>query len=305
MSIDEIMKHIDPVPSVPPRGAGARELLDEITAVPRDTAGRSHRRGVRFRQSAGPPRRWFAVAVAAGLAAVVIPVSWLLPGVFGAAPAAALDIRMEGGYYIVTVKDAFADPDRYEAQLRKAGLDVSLRVVPVSPSLEGTIFQPYDPRENGLSTAQLSRRKDVVQSIEKAGACASSYYCTIGVKIPVGYRAYKGPEHRGPAVISLGREARPAEHYTAFAGINNPGEPLQCLRIVDKTVDEVRSMMRARGVTAADFAVPLRGTRASVPGSWYVHEGWLSQPGKALLVAAETKIGPPYPPLAKGCPGAP
>ncbi|RFS83479.1 hypothetical protein D0T12_20765 [Actinomadura spongiicola] len=300
MSLDEILKHVEPVRAVPPMGEGARELLDEITATPRETA-RTRRRVPRA--VAWWPRRRFTVMSAAGLAAVAVAVSWVVPGFFGPAPAAALDIRKEGGYYVVTVTDAFADAERYQAQLRGAGLDVELRVEPVSPSLVGTVFEPYDPRKNGLSAAELSRRDDLVQSIESPGRCAASRRCTIGVRVPVGYRAYKGPEHRGPARIMLGRRARPGERHIGFAPLDNPGEPLQCTRFVNRTVGEVRAMLRAHGVTVARFAVPLRGARSSVPVSWYVHGGWLTEPGKALLIADQTRTRTPDLSEPKRCPG--
>ena len=37
------------------------------------------------------------------------------------------------------------------------------------------------------------------------------------------------------------------------------------------------------------------GTRSSVPGSWYVHEGVLSGPGRALLLVAPTLKRPDAP----------
>ncbi|MFI0354514.1 hypothetical protein [Actinomadura sp. 9N407] len=276
MSLDDIIRHAEPAHAVPPAGEGSRELLDAIMSTPREAE----------RVPVG--RRWPRLRFMLPLVAAIVLVGWLLPVVPGIGPspaAAALDIKKEGGYYVVTVKDHFADPERYSEQLRELGLDVRLELGPVSPGMVGMIFTPYDPRLNGLSSGEQARRTDLIVPIERPGACAAVERCAIGVKIPVGYRAYEGPEHRGPAVISLGRKARPGERYKGFGQLNGPGEPLQCREFAGRTVAEVVAMLRGRGVTVPRIAVPLKGARSSVPGSWYVHEGWLTEPGKALLVA--------------------
>jgi hypothetical protein len=287
--IDGLITQIAPDPGPGPT-AGARELFDEITAtdakaaVP-ETAPHAARR----------IRRRFAPPLVAVLAAAAVAVSWLLPGGLGVGPrpASALDIRQEGGYYVVTVKQLFADPQRYEAELRSRGLDISLTVEPVSPGMEGMVAPPFDQRYNGLSFEQIARRKDLISSIQRPGACAASFRCTIGLKVPVGYK--------GKAHIMLGRKGRPGERFHAFGMLNNPGEPLQCVTYVNKTVAEVRPMLAAGHVTIATFAVPLKGSRTWVPGDWYVHEGWLTQPGKALLVAAPTRNLTPSP-MRESCP---
>ncbi|MGK5551390.1 hypothetical protein ACSNOI_07220 [Actinomadura kijaniata] len=290
MSLEEIVRRAEPAHAVPPAGEGARELLDEITALPRPAA--------RPRRARWRP----AVPLTAALAAAAVLAGWLLPlgPTLGPRPAAALDIRREGGHYIVTVKDAFAAPERYAAQLRARGLDIDLSVEPVSPSMEGTIFTPYDPRLDGVPDEERARRPDAIVPIARPGACATTGRCVIGVRIPVDYRAYKGPEYRGPAVISLGRRARPGERYRGFGRLSTPGEPLACRAFTGRTVDEVTAMLRGRGVTVGVFAVPDRGARPSVPGTWRVHDGWLTEPGKALLVA-DASAPPVRPPLPEGC----
>ncbi|MFC9972365.1 hypothetical protein ACFVH6_15915 [Spirillospora sp. NPDC127200] len=286
MSLDDIIERAEPAHGVPPLGAGARELLDEITATPRRAPARRFR--LRFRMRLAPP-------VLAGLTAAAVLAGWALPGL-GVRPAAALDIRQEGGYYIVTVKNHFAEPERYAAQLRERGLDIALRLEPVSPGLEGVIFTPYDPRLNNVPESEQTRRTDLIVPIERPGACAAVRHCVIGVKIPVNYRAYKGPDYQGPARITLGRRARPGERYVGFGQLNSPGEPLACRKFAGKRTGEVVAMLREHGVAVTRFAVPNKGFRTSVPADWYVHEGWLTEPGKALLVADTTpRPGPAWP----------
>ncbi|MEU8798899.1 hypothetical protein [Spirillospora sp. NPDC048819] len=294
MSLEQIIKDLEPAHVVPPMGAGSSELLHEITATPRETARRSPwtsaptilpRAVARLRLRL---RLRLTVPLVAGLAAVAVLTSWFLPGStgLGPEPAAALDIRKEGGYYIITVKDAFADPERYQRQLGDLGLDISLEVQPVSPGLEGTIFTPYDPRTNRLAPPEQVHPADgLIHPIERPGDCARATRCTIGLRIPVDFRP--NPDWQSMPTISLGRKARPGERYKGFGPLNNPGEPLECRQLINKTVDQVRAMLLERGVTVGTFAVPGRGSRSWAPGSWYVATGWLSEPGKAVLVTDE------------------
>jgi hypothetical protein len=278
--IDRLVAGIAPAAG-PGMTEGARELFEEILAG----------------ESSGAPagrRRWrLALPLVAVLTGAAVAVGWLLPGGLGPRPASALDIRRESGNYVITVKRLFAAPERYEAELRARGIDISLTVEPVSPSLVGTIAPPFDKRYDGLSPGQIAQRRDLISSIERPGGCAGRLTCVIGLRVPVGYR--------GKARIMLGREGRPGERFHAFGQLNNPGEPLQCVALTDRTVADVRAMLSARNIRIGVFAVPLRGTRASVPTSWYVHEGWLTQPGAALLVAAPDRDRTPFP-LDDRCP---
>jgi hypothetical protein len=290
MSINEIVERLEPAHRVPPAGEGTRELLAEITATPRSTRP-GPAAGARAARSRRFARRRIAVPLVAAIAATVLVAGWFLPqaSYLGPSQAAALDIRRDGGYYIITVKDVFADPKRYESQLRDRGIDLAIRVFPVSPSLEGNIFAPFDMRANGLEFDEVARRPDLISPIERPGACAGALTCTIGLRIPVDYRPYRDARFKIEAAIGLGRKGRPGERYQAFGQLNNPGEPLQCVDFVNKPVSRVTSLLRERHVTVATIAVPLKGYRTSVPDSWYVHEGWLTGPGKALLVADATR----------------
>jgi hypothetical protein len=264
--IDRLVAQIAPEPG-PGLTPGARELLTEITAT-----ARAHRRP-RFLRA----RPRLTLSLAAGLAAAAVVLSWLLPGALGPRPAAALDIRREGSYYIVTVKDLFADPERYESQLRQLGLHITLRVAAASPSLVGTITYV----DNKL------------QSIERPGACARRHgmpggdrWCTIGLKIPVHYT-------RRTEVI-LGRAGRPGEVYWPLrAPIDEPGEPLHCVDYVNKTVAQVRVLLAARGLKM--HAVSYWRGNPRTYDSWYVHDGVLEATETALMVANSTPDPHPRP----------
>jgi hypothetical protein len=280
--IDRLIAEIAPDPG-PGLTDGARELLTEITALPVPAAGAVLRR-----------RRRVVLPLVAALAMTAVVLSWILPGLGTRPASAALDIRREGGYYVVTVRNLFAAPKLYQAQLRAKHLDITLSVVPVSPSLVGGVFLPFDKKYNGMTYEELARNPDLIAPIHAPGTCTFSVHCTIGVKVPVGYRGHAG--------IELGRKGRPGERYRGFGQLNNPGEPLQCENFVNKTFDQVRAMLRARGVTITTIYVPLRGIWPSVPGHWYVHEGWLSEQGKAVVVAAPTPNPTPFSLADSGCP---
>ncbi|ETK31105.1 hypothetical protein [Microbispora sp. ATCC PTA-5024] len=265
--IDGLVARIAPDPG-PGMTPGGRELLDEITAVRAEpVAGTSSWRRLRV-----------ALPVTAALAAVVLAVTWALPGDsrslgLGAGPAAALDVTTKGGYYLVTVEDMYADPARYQAQLRRLGLDITLELVPATPAMWGTAVGP-GPIGGGITT------------IEGTGDCLRRDPCTIGLKVP--------RDFRGQATIRLARKARPGEKYVLIAPIDAPGEPLHCTGYAGKTVDEVRALLRVRGVTNVRFATA-EGAREQVPGSWIAHDGVMSAPDAALLLVGPTQDRPGAP----------
>ncbi|MEU0566898.1 hypothetical protein ABZ297_16125 [Nonomuraea sp. NPDC005983] len=277
-TIDRLVADLapDPGPGMTPL---ARELFEEITAAPAVVPDRPRDRR----------RRWFTVPVAvpvvAVLAAAAVVLGWVLPGALGIGPApasAALDIKREGDYYVITVKDLFADPDMYQSELEARGLDVKLKLVPTSASMAGRIFVINSA--NLLKEGEPASADGPVKTIDAPGPCHQFAGCPVGLKVPVGYQQQ--------AEIILGREARPGEKYEMPPGIGLPGEPLHCVDYVDKTVAELEPMLRERGVEA-EFVSYTKGVRPS--GTWYVHDGVMSAAGKALLVASTTPNPNPRP----------
>jgi hypothetical protein len=274
----------DPGPGLVPE---ARELMNAImdTEPAPTLAPVRRRRRLSLR---------ITLPAAAVIVATVTVLGWTtgLPG-FGLRPVAALDIKQEDGYYVVQVKDIYADPENYEAQLRAVGLDVSLRVIPATPGLVGRILATDDKEV-----------VDQIKTIDRPGPCDKVGGCPIGLKIPVGYA--------GSAYIRLGREARPGESFQSGTSISALGEPLHCVPHLNKTVAEVRALLKERGIAIEGFAVydPQRESdfeqNSSVPDSWYVLGGFLNMPGKATLYAFSS----PMPAdqvenvrKAEGCPG--
>jgi hypothetical protein len=288
-------------PTAPPAAAAGRPALRQTIrqTIRRQTIRRQTiRRQTIRRPIRRPIRRRLVVALAAGLAGAAVVLSWIVPGTLGLgsrpAAAAPLDIRQQGAFYIITVKNLLAAPRRYEAQLWAHGIPLSLRVVPASPSVVGTIDGPFDSRYDGLTKEQIAERPDLVSSIERPGACAARHTCIFGLRVPVNYKAVPNPSYRGMSQITLGRAARPGERYQILAALQAPGEPLHCVGFIKKRVDRVLALLREHGVARAGF---YDGTamRSAVPGSWYVQEGFLSEPGKATLLVSPTRARPDVP----------
>ncbi|MEV0148686.1 MULTISPECIES: hypothetical protein [unclassified Nonomuraea] len=269
--VDRVVAHLTPGAG-PGMTEGAHALMRDIMAAEPTTARAAAPAPPRGRR---PLVLRVAVPGVALLAAAFLGLSWLLPAGLGLGPgtAAALDIKKEDGYYVIEVKDLYADSATYEAQLRDAGLDVTLRVIPSTPSWVGSIF-PTSPTDN--------RYLDEIKTIDQPGGCDKMGGCPIGVKIPENFQ--------GPAEITLGREAQPGEQFENGTSIDALGEPLHCLPYIGRPVSEVRTMLQERGVTVQSFTdmdPESGGTKETVPDSWLVESGTMNEPGKATLSVYE------------------
>ncbi|MEU4224904.1 hypothetical protein AB0F17_11460 [Nonomuraea sp. NPDC026600] len=217
-------------------------------------------------------RRWRRPLFALPITAAVISAAvW---AILTPATASALDIKEEGDHYVIEVKDLTADPKVYESQLRGAGLDISLSVVPATPSFVGEI----DP---GPSSYQ-----DKIKTIDRPEQCVLHRSCPIGVTI--------AKDFAGSAEITLGREARPGEEYEIIGSLDAPGEPLHCKPFYNRPVSEVRALLKGRGLAVGEYVTQgnEQQVRTSVPNSVYVTGGHLSRYGMATLTVADEPMPP-------------
>ncbi|SFL00904.1 hypothetical protein SAMN05216275_1475 [Streptosporangium canum] len=273
-NVDEVVKNLapDPGPGLTPV---AQEMMNKIMdAEPAPTA-------------LPTPRRKWRPLVALPIAAAVIAAGWAVPSILSAAPASALDIKEEGGYYVIEVKDLYTNPEVYESQLRGVGLDISLRLVPASPSLVGLI-SPDSP----VPDSSISPNK--IETIDQPGQCDRRSGCPIGLKIP--------KDFTGSAEVTLGREGRPGEEYQIITGIDTPGEPLHCVPFYNKPAGEVRALLKDRGLDIQEFSIvgpewwggtagdEEPETNASVPDSMHVIGGFLPMTGKATLQVSDEEL---------------
>ncbi|MEN3539459.1 hypothetical protein AAH991_30415 [Microbispora sp. ZYX-F-249] len=211
------------------------------------------------------------------LTAVLLAVGWLVPGAgLGPAPAsAALDIRREGDHYVVMVRDLFAASEMYQRELRQRGLDVDVRIVPVSSASVGEVMY-FDG----------TRDYSAITTIKAPGECTRFGGCAIGFRIPVRFN--------GHATVLLGRAARAGERYGILEAVDLEGQPLHCVDYVNKTVAEVLPLLRERGVRA-EFSSPGAYARPAAPADWYVHSGVMIADGQAILVVGPTPNPQPRP----------
>jgi hypothetical protein len=230
-------------------------LAAEIMATP--TPVSTTRRSRRL-----APRRLLLVGVPLAVLGAVAGVLIGVPGHGSTAnsPAAiqALSFTTEHGYIKVIVRNPLADTSWYDADFARHHMNISLTLVPVSPSLVGTVIMiDTMPGTSDFST------------ITAQGRCyngGSGGACPVGLKIPLDFH--------GQALITFGRAARPGEQYESAGSVFSPGEALQGLRskVILQPVRAVWALLARRHITIADCRDNRTTTinPSQVPGDWYV-----------------------------------
>ncbi|MEU1392660.1 MULTISPECIES: hypothetical protein [unclassified Nonomuraea] len=185
-------------------------------------------------------RRRTLLALPAALGALAASLAVVLT--LGPASASALDVKDEGGYFVIEVKDMFAKPDVYQQQLRDAGLDIRLRLLPSTPSNVGSV-------------APSTVEPDGIEVVDRQEGCESAGGCPISIKVR--------RDFKGSAEVALGREARPGEKYEIITGFDALGElrPAGHAKEHDDQDRPVRGPSRERGDGGAQKLLPRPGHR--------------------------------------------
>jgi hypothetical protein len=263
------------------RLAGPGTLADlgsQITSIPAASGPgrpRIHRAAARRRLLIGVP-----VAAALAIAALAVtslasPSQKVGPVAVGPAKAdaAVLSITRHGRYLEVIVRNPLADARKYRAEFARYGLDISLRLVPASPSLVGTLV--YFAGSPAIKP---------VSAVGKCWTGGAGNVCPVGVRVPLDFN--------GHADLVFGRAARPGEPYETTGSPTAAGEAMHGLTYDGKTVAQVLAMLQRRHVTVQSYRVStspcFTAVRRSVPGSWHVYSAvpWAS--GQVLLWASKT-----------------
>jgi hypothetical protein len=183
----------------------ARALLAAIVASPRQPTGLpalSTRPAPTRRGRPGTGRLVLGSVAATVVTAVLV----LLPGLLGDRPGgarsyanAAIDVRLDGRFYVARIKDPLANRERYAEAFRAVGKDVAIALVPVSAQHVGRVLS---------SGASPNRRAEVITEFESTGAERVDCYhrparCTLTIKISADTTA--------TVTYTIGRAAQPGE----------------------------------------------------------------------------------------------
>lgn len=213
-----------------------QDEMESSWAKLRERMGASHRSpllGSRPR-----PRRWAVpITVAAAIAAIVLALSITLPaGAPGGShrAVAAVSFTQDDGYIVAVVEDPQADSEALAAAFAEHGLDITLQLVPVSPSFVGRfVEQDASGGDSGIETL-----------FDDGADCTApgSTSCPVGLRIPLDFE--------GHANITLGRAGEPGETYTTVNDAFASGELLHCSGLRGMTVEEALPVLSQLGVTA-------------------------------------------------------
>jgi hypothetical protein len=262
------------------------DLAEQITRTPAGQAAAAAR-------SRAWPRWRLAVIMcaAAGAAAVALIVSTVAHSGAGTSTggagrtaalrpdAHALAFTRVGGYIDVIVRDPLADQASYNAEFKAHGLDITLSLVPVSPSLVGTVVEVSTSGPDG----------DSITTITAKGRCwtgGGGSQCPVGLRVPLGYH--------GQAALVFGRAARPGEQYESTTSASAPGEVMHGLNYVGKPVSVVLAMLKQRHVTVPTYRDDGQVLAPDqVPGTWYVYSAVPWAPHQVLLFVGPARQQPP------------
>ena len=270
---------------------GAHTLTDlgrDITTTRVTAPGRAARpRRVRTRLLVGIPAAAALAVSGLVVASIGRPGQHIGPVNVGppSAQAAVLTITRHGGYLDVIVANPLADARKYRAEFARFHLNISLTLVPASPSLVGTLV--------------YSDGSTAIKPITAIGKCytgGGGAACPVGVRVPLNFA--------GHADLTFGRAARPGERYETTAAANAPGELLHGLHYTGQKVSTVLAMLAARHISA-HFLVSVKCEnvgRDKAPGNWYVTDAdpwapgavdlWVSKSWPAALCLPEPAPAP-------------
>jgi hypothetical protein len=268
----ELLRRLDPTAGDDPAkavGADSRaELLTRIMqADPADTEGSPRRRFL--------VRRVVPALVAAGIAtAITFSVVGLPDRDRHEALGQALSFTDEGNFLRVKIVDPKADSARYNAEFKKRHLDITLELVPASPSVVGKEV-----------AAGFGADSENIRSTGDPEGCveAGSYPCVPTFLVPKDYT--------GSADLQIGRAAAPGEHIDAGGAIDGHGEALEGVKYLNQTVAMVLAILAERGYTVPEYRYTKNNFTTSpktVPTTWFVRSGFLVS-GKEVILFVSPK----------------
>jgi hypothetical protein len=212
-------------------------------------------------------------AVAAAAVAVAAVAGTAMLGQNASTAQAAVTCSKDHDYVVARIMDPLADQKRLKNDFRACGFDIDLKLVPVSPSVVGTIvMMEGDQKINTID--------------DPSCRTASGAQCPIGLRIEAGFT--------GKATVVLGRAARPGEPYTSTNTSAQKGEALEGVSVKGRTVAEVEALIAQKHLTIAHYNVQWslpdgRGygdltPRSKVDPTWRVTSVEPYAPGQVMLM---------------------
>ncbi|HEY1457475.1 MAG TPA: hypothetical protein VGF15_03055 [Solirubrobacteraceae bacterium] len=244
-------------------------LLEQITATSRPA--RRSRAG-----KLPAPRALLGVGAAVATLGVLALLA-ALGGVGRTPTAGAVTFRTAAsGQIIATVTNPFAAQAQLDAAFARQGLEIRVNLIPVSPSIVGTVLYVG---ESGAG--------DQIKALQGGHCLMGGGGCFIGIEIPKGFT--------GEGSITLGRPARPGESYESSASIFAPGEPLHCSGLLGARVAGALPVLRAERLTVLQWREDVQDpsglsshsrTDTQPPLQNYIWGAELTQPGKVKVTTA-------------------
>ncbi len=280
-SIIQLLREVRPVEAertreVFPWEHRARELariLGEdraarVSAVPSLGGHRRVRRGAWSLRAGRRPVVLSALgAVVAAAAAVIV----LMSGSAGVPTSAAVAFEsMPGGTIVARVREPFAAQRELNAAFAARGYQITVDLVPASPSLVGSMV-----------AVGAQEPQSVIEPLQAGPCLTGGGQCGIGVRIPASFT--------GKASIILGRPARPGERYESGTSAFAAGEALHCSGLIGDTVAEAMPVLTAEKLTVVWGTVEeVSGHSVSQrvsnpPTGAYIWDGDMIEAGKVSL----------------------
>ena len=251
-----------------------RQMATAATVAPRIATGPIPARRRPFGASVPFDRRRLARMALPAAAIVVVAAVFVAASVIRSSPAAAgVRFATTGRYIVATVTDPTASAEKLRAAFSEHHLDITLTLVPGSPSLVGTV----------VATEEVGPSR--IEALQGGPCITGGGGCPIGLRIPIDYAGHAG--------ITLARRAGPTEDYVATASAFAPGEPLHCSGAAGATVTHAARTIDGLGLHAIwrpyQDPADTRLDPSSV-GSQFVIDAESVAPGEVMVWVSPTPV---------------
>lgn len=256
---------------------------DTVSPSVGSTRQRAGARRARLRRPVGV-RGWrpaIVAAITAGAVAVAIVITGALStsSEVGPAPAEAVTFHTApSGSIVATVTEPFAAQSQLDAAFAAQGLKIRVNLMPVSPSIVGTV----------LFVGESSSGAAQIRPLQGGHCLMGGGGCPIGIEIP--------RDFKGTGSITLGRPAKPGERYDSSASLFAPGEPLHCSGLLGARVTDAIPVLHRDALAVIDWrentdsssGVGESITLAAAPGQNYIWGAELVAPGRVRVDTERT-----------------